>query len=128
MAELPLKASPGNRQGRHIRSAIHAWFEAEGLPEQTEADAELIATELLSNAIAASPIDAEIEIRLVSDDTGVLVETVNSGPGFDPRVLKRVADDHLGGRGIAIASALGTVSVLQKGDRTTVRVFLPFIG
>jgi anti-sigma regulatory factor (Ser/Thr protein kinase) len=112
---------------RQLRAEIREWFRLEDLPDLLREDTLLVASELFSNAVGAAIPQSEIDVRITRQVDGLSVTLRNMGPGFDgeltppPTVLP-------GGRGIAIARALGSLTVAQHLGYTTVSVLLPNIN
>ena len=123
MTDLLLTVPPENNQACLVRSAIRRWSSDEHVPEWIIDDALLVASELFSNAVRASA-GSRIDISVRASTDAVIVETSNTGPGFDPTAIPAPSYDRPGGRGIAISKALGSLVVEQSGSRTTVRVAL----
>lgn len=90
-----------------VRGQVRAALEFAGLKEYVD-DAELIASELVSNAVRHGSSDAEQRIKVglirVANTPGVALIVVDSSP--EPPVLKEFTLDEEGGRGMAIVDAL----------------------
>lgn len=92
-----------------VRGQVRAALEYHGLDEYVE-DAELIASELVSNAVrhgSTSTLD-KVTVALIRVDNppGVAVIVVDSSP--DPPVMGEFTLDEEGGRGLRIVDALSS--------------------
>lgn len=87
-------------------------------------DAALVASELVTNAVrygGGDPIDVEV----TGDEDRVRIAVTDSNTAELPRVLS-VADDSLGGRGMAIVAALAAAwGAERRASRKTVWAELP---
>jgi serine/threonine-protein kinase RsbW len=90
------------RARKHARYVLGQWgFGA------IAADAESALSELLSNAVWASPVlpsRADVTVRLLADPGQVMVEVLDRAPGRS--VQRAPAWDELSGRGLATVAAL----------------------
>ena len=88
----------------HAVSVLHEW----GLRHLAD-DAELIVSELITNAVDASVVLPErppIALRLLADEQALVIEVWDSSPlDLEPR--KADADDECG-RGLTVVAALST--------------------
>lgn len=92
-----------------VRGQVRAALEFAGLEEYVD-DAQLIASELVSNAVrhgSTSP-EQKVTVALIRVDSkpGVALIVVDSSP--EPPVLKDFTLDEEGGRGMAIVEALAS--------------------
>lgn len=124
MTDLQLTVPADNTHAQLVRTAIRSWSVEENLSTNTIDDALLVASELFSNAVRAS-VGSCIDVAVRTDDDSVVIETANTGPGFDPTSVPPPDADRPGGRGLAISRALGSLVVEQAGSTTIVRVALP---
>ena len=122
MADLELHLSPEHDQSRVLRAKIREWCAGEGYPDLYVDDVVLVASELFSNAVAATVGGASIIVGLARHPDGALVRMVNEGAGFDPASLPAPQPARAGGRGIWLANALGTLGVTQRRTKTIVTV------
>lgn len=120
--ELELQLSPDHGQSRVLRAKIREWGLAEGYSDLYVDDVMLVASELFSNAVQATTGDASITVALARHPDGALVRMTNEGPGFDPERVPAPYPDRVGGRGIWLAKALGTLGVTQRQSKTIVTV------
>lgn len=90
-----------------VRGQVRAALEFAGLEDYVD-DAELIASELVSNAVRHGSSSAEEKITValirVAGRPGVALIVIDSSP--EPPVLKEFTLDAEGGRGMAIVDAL----------------------
>jgi anti-sigma regulatory factor (Ser/Thr protein kinase) len=97
LASLPSAPSYGRLLVQH---QLSAWGIAHIIEE-----AQLVTSELLTNAVQASADPATIQLRLaLAEGTSLLIEVRDGNPA--PPVLKAAAGDHEGGRGLMIVDAL----------------------
>ena len=151
MTELHVTLPPDDANGAVLRERIRDWCRAEAVRSEACDDAELVASELFSNAVRATvragngdrpgatgdPID--VRIRRIADQLAdpfdgragpdgrvdrVEISARNVGEAFDPRDFPPPSATRPGGRGLMIARALGVLSVAHSGRHTTVRVAL----
>jgi anti-sigma regulatory factor (Ser/Thr protein kinase) len=102
VAELALASLPNAPSyGRLlVQRSLKAWGIAHMIDE-----AQLVTSELLTNAVKASAELTTIQIRLVIlGGTSLIIEVQDSNP--EPPILKDVASDDEGGRGLMIVDAL----------------------
>ena len=87
----------------HARNLLWEW----GL-NGLAADAELLVSELVTNAVnaTAGQQQAAIRLRLSSDSASVLVEVWDADP--QPPAPKDLTEDEEGGRGLFLVAALST--------------------
>ena len=102
-SELRLRPEPAAPS--LARAAIAA--AASGMPAVVVADAELLTSELVSNAVRHAELDPsqEIVVRIVADGD-VRVEVVDQGPPFEPD-LRRPASGS-SGWGLLLVDAVAT--------------------
>jgi anti-sigma regulatory factor (Ser/Thr protein kinase) len=102
VTELTLASLPNAPSGGRllVRRSLRAW----GIAHMIE-EAQLVMSELLTNAVQASAELTTIQIWLVVlGGTSLLIEVRDSNP--EPPILKDVASDNEGGRGLLIVDAL----------------------
>jgi anti-sigma regulatory factor (Ser/Thr protein kinase) len=88
---------------RHARWILAGW----GVPDELVADAEVLASELMTNATQASASvdpDEPIALRLLANRQRLVIEAWDCHPG-DP-VPRPASDDAESGRGLAIVHEL----------------------
>jgi anti-sigma regulatory factor (Ser/Thr protein kinase) len=92
---------------------------------QSEWPMTLVVTELVANAMAASPPDEVIDLRVSCDDNGFDVRVVDRGPGLSTRALA----EHLAtppaagarrGRGLYLVGQITGQLTVDRVDGTTV--------
>jgi PAS domain S-box-containing protein len=104
------------------RHQMTAWFEDRGIAPADHADAALIATELLSNAVRAAESRVELRVSLTGGTLTIEVEDDGAGePGLDLMGVELPDRFALGGRGLFVVRALSDdVAVLSTADGTIV--------
>jgi Histidine kinase-like ATPase domain len=144
MHEIRLPAD--HECAKDLRAVFASFLRDEGVDSSGCDDALLVATELFSNAVNASAPDNTIlclvriiNVRslspfnrrgktrtnlLYSSSTRLVIEVKNVGKKFSIGLAAPPSLIRFGGRGIAIARALGTVSVHHGDGVTTVSVTL----
>jgi anti-sigma regulatory factor (Ser/Thr protein kinase) len=103
--ESELRLRPGPAAPSLARAAITA--AAFGLPAAVAADAELLTSEVVSNAVRHAGLDPsqEIVVRIVADGS-VRVEVVDQGPLFEADLRRPGAGS--GGWGLLLVDAVAT--------------------
>ncbi len=130
--------------GRRIRMEV---FDGPGIPEVLGDEARLrqVFSNLMSNALQHTPQDADITVRVGTDDSDAVLEVCDQGPGMKPEDAQRVFERFYRadtsrtrasggfGLGLSIVDSLvaahgGTVSVQSAPGRgSRFRVSLPRI-
>lgn len=104
--ELPRDPSAPGLARAELRQAIER-----RLGEVQTATAVLLASELVTNAVVhpATGNDQPIALRISAYPNRVLVEVIDSGPGFDPdRLAERQPKPETGGRGLMVVDRLAS--------------------
>ncbi|MEU9103667.1 ATP-binding protein [Streptomyces xanthophaeus] len=105
--EIFLLLPRNSRAPGRARSLLREQFAAWGVDADTVATAELVLSELVTNAVrhARAPQGRDIGVRLARYDGVVRVEVADAGPAvkLTPQV---VADHDERGRGLAVVAAL----------------------
>jgi anti-sigma regulatory factor (Ser/Thr protein kinase) len=114
--DLLIRLEPQSRQLRHIRRIIDAWLDSHGLQVET---VELITTELLTNAFAATPPGARVEVELRRAPAMVEITVTDRGPGFDAERTSEADGDEDHGRGLMIVRKLADQLLIRRDDSTT---------
>ena len=114
---------PGDHaQAGPLRAAVREWLAQHLVAPDLLGDVLLAVTELFANAVDSLVAQTPVEVRLRVRDGLLFIEVTNVGPGFDPAAVPRPSVDRLRGRGLAIAQAIGDLTVRHSGGRTTVAV------
>jgi serine/threonine-protein kinase RsbW len=105
------------------------WLAGAGAPSSVAHDAELVVSELVTNAVQASQPGAAIRIEVASSSSGWRISVSDGGGDF--RLLpedRRTEPLSAGGRGLRVVSRVASPpSVHQDADGwTTVSTVLPF--
>lgn len=108
-----------------LRDQLRPWLEDAGVPPTACADLLLVATELCTNAIEATPPDVPVDVRVSNDGTALRLTVANHRPAtsveVEPEVLQRGSLQERG-RGLAIVRSLvDTFVMTSDDDRTVVR-------
>ncbi len=108
-----------------LRDQLRRWLEDAEVPPTASGDLLLVATELCTNAIEATPPDVPVEVRVSNDGTALRLTVANHRPApsveVEPDVLQRGSLQERG-RGLAIVRSLvDTVVMTSDEDRTVVR-------
>lgn len=130
---VTIQLAPHPGQLRHIRRMTAIWCEAVGADWDELA---LVTTELLSNALAASPPEEPIEVILDANDDEVRVSVVDAGAGLKSASFAPPPPSSQRGRGLAIVDRLAdqltidridghTMVTARKGTRPATRPLVP---
>ena len=123
MDQLELSIQADNANGPMVRAAARDWLRASGVARDALEDVLLVLSELFSNAVNASRGDDDVLVHLAaSADREIRVAVTNTGLAFDLDRVPAPTLDRRGGRGLAIARAIGSVDVRHRSGRTTVAV------
>jgi len=97
LAALP--SAPGHAR-RHVRATLGAW----GLDGETAQSAEILTSELVTNAVQASQRGARVGLALRLPPGQVVVEVTDADPR--PPVIAHAGPDAEAGRGLMLVQAL----------------------
>lgn len=120
-----VSTEPTSGAARTVRRSIEAAGTLESLHAEDRRDALVVISELVTNAVAASPREVPVELRLRVDDD-VVVEVVNRAR-IDARRLRfsLPPPDRLMGRGLAVVRKLSLhVELISEFGITTARAVL----
>jgi anti-sigma regulatory factor (Ser/Thr protein kinase) len=92
---------------------------AGAIDEERLANARLLVSELVANAIEHVREEGEIELRVAVDDAALRVEVVDPGPGFEP-APRRADDPKDSGWGLHFLAQLADRWAVEVEDRTRV--------
>lgn len=109
------------------RRQIAAWASLAAPGPDVVIDLEVVTSELLANAVAASEPDAEVHVGMSGDDTWLVLEVANVAAQGPPPASGWDYDDPIraGGRGLVIVRALtDRVEVESRAPWTVVRCTL----
>ncbi len=81
------------------------------------AEAELLVTELVTNAVRHGGLDADdvIDLRVVRRGSAIRVEVAEGGPGFDPATALAQDPEAVGGWGLLLVSRLASRWGVTRG-------------
>ena len=123
MDPLHLSIEADNAKGTSLRTSAREWMQAAEVRADTIEDGLLVLSELFSNAVTASRAGDVVEVRLTSGVHGqIQVSVTNTGLAFDLERVPAPTLDRRGGRGLAIAQAIGSLNVRHRDGRTMVAV------
>ena len=120
MRSLLIRKTPESAAA--VRTRITDDLRAAGLPADLAADAALLATELVGNAIrhGSALADGGLEVEWTANSTGVRLQ-VSDGGGGDRPALRPADLTDVSGRGLTIVAALADEwGVDERPGRTTV--------
>jgi anti-sigma regulatory factor (Ser/Thr protein kinase) len=103
-----------------VRKVVHTWAE---VVHAEATSLQLIATELVSNAIGVSPPETSVLVTLDHLPGRVEVSVADHGPGllFEAETLDLPSPAAQRGRGLPIVAALvDELALERRGDRTVV--------
>ena len=101
---------------RHVRRIVATWMEAVGASWD---ELPLVTTELLSNALAASPPDERVEITLEGGAAEVAVTVCDAGSGLKSRSFAAPPPSSERGRGLAIVDGLADQLTIDRSHGHT---------
>ena len=123
MDQLQLSIDAQHANGPSVRAAARQWLRDARVGRDIHEDVLLVLSELFSNAVNASRASAPVEISLEPrPDAAIVVSVTNVGLAFDLERVPAPTLDRRGGRGLAIARAIGALDVRHRSGRTTVSV------
>lgn len=96
---------------RAARRALEHWF-GDPLGPEDLADAKLLASELVSNAVIHGR--GQISLRAQLDEDRVLIEVMDEGAGFE-HTVRKVPFDQVAGRGLGIVDTVSSRWGLHEG-------------
>jgi len=96
----------------HARRALRDWFGIADVDADLVDDAELLVSELVTNALRHGR--GGIELRAALDGNRLFVEVVDEGSGFE-RTLRRSDFDQVGGWGLEIVEELASRWGVHEG-------------
>lgn len=122
VTDLRIELPSNNDQSTVLRERLRAWCALHNCSRDLSDDVQLVASELFSNAVRATTDGSPVAMVVTLRGEWLDLEMINQGPRFDPDSLPVALPDGRGGRGIAIARAVGEMTVTHNGGLTTVRV------
>ena len=123
MDPLQLSIKANNANGTALRASARGWMRTQKVRADTIEDGLLVLSELFSNAVTASRAGAVVDVHLTSGADGeIQVSVTNTGLAFDLERVPAPTLDRRGGRGLAIAQAIGSLHVRHRDGRTMVAV------
>lgn len=113
---VTIELSPEGGQLRHVRRLVQSWSDAVRAEWDTLT---LVTTELVSNALAASPPDVPVEITLQLSPHEVSVSVLDAGSGLKTRSFAPPPASSRRGRGLAIVDQLADQLTIDRRDGRT---------
>jgi anti-sigma regulatory factor (Ser/Thr protein kinase) len=114
---LSIELAPEAGQLQHIRRLVSNWAEAVRADQDSLS---LIATELVTNAIAAAPDSEPVVMWLDHDGDEAQLSVIDSGTGMDQPRFETPPPTSVRGRGLAIVGGLADRVEVQRADGCTV--------
>lgn len=115
---VTIQLSPEGGHLRHVRRLVRTWMDAVGAAWEA---LPLVTTELVSNALAASPPDRLVEVSLAVDGGDVVVSVRDAGSGLKSRSFAPPPPTSVRGRGLAIVDRLADQLTIDRvGGQTRV--------
>jgi anti-sigma regulatory factor (Ser/Thr protein kinase) len=108
------------RSGRRLgalRRLVVEWARAVGADAD---DLPLVTTELVANALEASPADDPVVVRLEREGSRVRVVVIDDGPGFEVGALDLPPPDAARGRGLALVAQMVDSVHVERVDGHTI--------
>lgn len=114
---LSIELEPHDGQLQYVRRLVSDWAQAVHADEQSMS---LIATELVTNAIAASPSSASVVVWLDHEPGEAHLSVVDAGAGLEPGPFEVPPATSVRGRGLAIVDHLSDRLEVHRADGCTV--------
>ena len=121
---VSIEVQPTAREGSVARRIASAALQDDHANADEVADVELVTSELVANAVEASNGNEALSISMELNDDDVRVSVANRGEDFEPSDKASQPTD-IRGRGLAIARAIGDLTVAHDDGTTTVSVDIP---
>jgi anti-sigma regulatory factor (Ser/Thr protein kinase) len=95
------------RELRRLRQQLKELFNAQGVRTDLGDDLILVANELTTNAIEASPLGANVTVEVHVDDAEIVLAVENIGVPFElPETVELPDRTNMRGRGLALSSRI----------------------
>ena len=122
---LNMKVLARPEAAEEVRAVLRGWL-AGSLDDRELGDAELVASELVSNSIRHAGLSAHevVRVRAAALDDVLHLEVEDDGRAGPPR--RRPPDAITGGIGLNVVEALSQAWGVRREARTTVWAELPF--
>lgn len=124
---VKLELQPNSREGAAARRVASAMLKDDHANAQEAADVELVTSELVTNAVAASTGSDAVKFSMELSDEEIRVRVANRGDVLEPNLTPSKPED-VRGRGLEIAKAIGDVAIEHDDGTTTVSVDIPLSG
>jgi serine/threonine-protein kinase RsbW len=121
---LHMKVLARAESAEEVRAVLRGWL-AGTVADGELGDAELVATELVTNSVRHAGLGSHdvLRVRAIADGEVLHIEVENEGQEGVPR--RRPADPIAGGIGLNIVDTLALDWGVRRDDHTTVWVELP---
>lgn len=113
-----------NAHAFDLRQLLRGWCTLHHVPSEACDDVLLVATELFTNGVSAARPGSVVAVSVALQDAMILT-VANDGTPFEIESLSPPSVDQVGGRGLLITQAIGTLSVSHDAGTTTVSAALP---
>jgi anti-sigma regulatory factor (Ser/Thr protein kinase) len=113
---VTIQLEPEHGNLRHVRRIAQTWMDAVGA---TWDALPLVTTELVSNALAASPPDRPVEVHLEASGAELAVSVLDAGSGLKSRHFSPPPATSVRGRGLAIVDSLADRLTIDRQDGCT---------
>ena len=124
---VKLELQPNSREGAVARRVASAMLTDDHANAQEAADVELVTSELVTNAVAASTGSDAVKFSMELSEEEIRVSVANRGDDFEPNLTPPKTED-VRGRGLEIVKAIGDVAIEHDDGTTTVSVDIPLSG
>ena len=124
LSPLHMKVLARAESAEEVRAVLRGWL-AGRVAERELGDAELVASELVTNSVRHAGLSASDVLRVRASADGEVLHLEVEDEGRVGRPRRRVPDGPLGGLGLNIVDTLALDWGIRRGDHTTVWVELP---
>ncbi len=124
---VKLELQPNSREGAVARRVASAMLKDDHANAEEAADVELVTSELVTNAVAASSGSDAVQFSMELSEEAIRVSVANAGDVPEQNLTPSKPED-VRGRGLAIVRAIGDVAIEHDDGTTTVSVDIPLSG
>jgi anti-sigma regulatory factor (Ser/Thr protein kinase) len=121
---LNMKVFARAESAEQVRAVLRGWLAGNAGQETTE-NAELVATELLTNSVRHAGLAADDVVRVRASTLDRVLHLEVEDPGRDGKPQRREPDPLRGGVGLNLVDALSLHWGVAGGDHTVVWADLP---
>ena len=109
------------RELNGLRAMLGEWLSNHAIIGAMSEEQTIVLSELVTNAVEASPPSSSITVRWAIDRDDVFISVQDEGFGFTYEAAEQVPPSAARGRGLSIVAALtDRVDVIVESQRTTV--------